>query len=447
MKREQILTMIKNAGIVGAGGAGFPAHVKLAATADTIVVNGAECEPLLRVDQQLMEQMAAQLITGLMAVIEVTGAQEGLIALKSKYKQAISALEGQIEGKPIRIKILGDFYPAGDEHVTVHEATGRVVPQGGIPLKVNCIVTNVETLINVAEALAGNPVTHTFVTITGEVSQPITVRLPIGTSVAEALTLAGVSNVSDMAVIDGGPMMGKFVTDLNQPITKTTKGLIVLPLQHRLVRRRLTPLDRIMRQAKTACMQCRQCTDLCPRYLLGHRLEPHRIMQAVKYLQLMDEVMKMAFACSECGVCEQYACIMGLSPREVNAFLKRELGKAGIKPNAAPVSQIKHAMQPHRKIPVKRLISRLGLVPYDRYAPLKLDHYDVREVRILLKQHVGAASQPQVREGQEVKQGEMIASIPDNALGANIHASIDGVVAAVGDMAIVISAREGGGQL
>ena len=107
-------------------------NMKLAATADTIVVNGAECEPLLRVDQQLMEQLTEKMITGLLAAIEVTGAKEALIALKGKYKQAISALEKQIAGKPIKIKILDDFYPAGDEHVTVYEATGRLVPQGGI---------------------------------------------------------------------------------------------------------------------------------------------------------------------------------------------------------------------------------------------------------------------------------------------------------------------------
>ena len=444
---DQVLAIIKAAGIVGAGGAGFPAHVKLASAADTIVVNGAECEPLLRVDQQLMEQLADKMVVGLMAAIEVTGAQEGLIALKSKYKQAISALETQIVGKPIKIKILGDFYPAGDEHVTVHEATGRLVPQGGIPLKVNCIVINVETLVNIAQALEGKPVTHTFVTITGEVPEPMTIKLPVGTSVREALALAGRNDLTGMAVIDGGPMMGKFVNDFEQPITKTTKGLIVLPQSHSLVRKRVMPLERIMKQAKTACMQCRYCTDLCPRYLLGHRLEPHKIMQAVRYLNVTDDVMKMAFACSECGICEQYACIMGLSPREVNAFLKKELGKAGVKPDAAPPSQALHSMQPGRKIPVKRLIARLGLGRYDRYAPLKMDDYAVKAVQIMLKQHVGAPSQPLVREGQYVRQGELIATTADKALGANIHASIDGVVTTVSDTMIAINAREGSSQL
>ncbi len=445
--RDKILAAVKEAGIVGAGGAGFPTHVKLASAADTIVVNGAECEPLLRVDQQLMEEMTTQMITGLMATLEVTGAAEGIIALKGKYKKAITALEKSIQGKPLRIKILDDFYPAGDEHVTVFEATGRLVPQGGIPLQVGCVVVNVETLVNIAEALEGKSVTHTFVTLTGDVPTPITVRLPIGMSVEKALAIAGRTELAGMTVIDGGPMMGKFVQQIEQPITKTTKGLIVLPKDQVLARKRLMPLNSILRQAKMACMQCRYCTDLCPRYLLGHKLEPHKIMQAVRYPSLSGDTVKMALACSECGLCEQFACIMGLSPRVVNSFLKQELGKAGIKPGSAPSDQTDNPAQPNRKIPVKRLIARMGLGVYDRAAPLTFDEQNADVVNIMLKQHVGAPAKPVVSEGQEVRQGELIATVPDKALGANMHASITGVVTAISDTMIAIDARKGSGLI
>ena len=124
--------------------------------------------------------------------------------------------------------LLDDFYPAGDEQVTVFEVTGRIVPQGGIPLRVGCVVVNVETLLNVADAMEGKPLTHKYLTITGEVASPCTVRLPVGTPVMEALKLAGVKNTDDLRVIDGGPMMGKLIGNLHQPITKTTKGLIAL---------------------------------------------------------------------------------------------------------------------------------------------------------------------------------------------------------------------------
>jgi len=440
--RDEIFAAVKRAGVIGAGGAGFPTHVKLGSPAAVVVVNGAECEPLLRVDQQLMEMKADRLVAGLSAAVRATGAQEGIIALKGKYKKAIAALKEAIQGHPLRIHIMNDFYPAGDEHVTVNEATGRLVPQGGIPISVQCIVSNVETLLNIADALDGKPVTHTWLTITGEVQTSITIRLPIGMSVAGALSLAGRPDMSGMHVIEGGPMMGKVIDDLERPITKTTKGLIVLPDSHSLMRRRRLPLGTIIRQAQTACMQCRFCTDLCPRYLLGHRIEPHRIMRSVRHMDLDSDVLKMAFACSECGACE-YACIMGLSPRRVNGMLKQELSRAGAKPNPAPEQQVRHQLQPERRIPVKRLIARLGLSAYDRSAPLVADSVVPDRVRIPLKQHVGAPSVPVVAPGQHVRVGDEIGTIPDNALGAAVHASIDGTVIAVADGYIEIVAAGG----
>ena len=436
---QDTISIIKNAGVVGAGGGGFPTHVKVSATVDTVLVNGAECEPLLRVDQQLMDTMASEMVKGLEIVMEATGAQEGIIALKAKYTKAVDALEKVISKKPIKIHILNDFYPAGDEHVTLYEATGRLIPQGGIPLKVNCIVINVETLINVFHASNGKPVTHTYLTVTGEVATPITIKMPIGASVRTALEIAGVKISEKLAVIDGGPMMGSIIEDLDQPITKTTKGLIALTEEHQLIKKRRMSPAKIIRQTKAACVQCRYCTDLCPRYLLGHELEPHKIMRSVRNFENHSEVMKMALICSECGVCEQYACIMQLSPKTVNAMLKQEFWKNGIKGNNPPEAQEINKMREHRKIPTKRLISRLGLVKYDVYAPLIEKEIVVDEVRIKLKQHAGAPSVPIVKKGQAVQLGDMIAQIPENALGANIHASINGTVTEVTDDSIVIT--------
>ena len=305
--REEIIRKVRLAGVVGAGGAGFPTHAKLACGVKTIIVNGAECEPLLRVDQQLMEFSADRMIRGLEAVMEATGATEGIIATKEKYKAGIAALKKQTHGGRIRLHLLPDFYPAGDEHVIVNEVIGRLVPQGGIPLQVDCVVCNVETLVNVAEALDGNPVTHKYLTVTGEVPSPYTCLLAIGTSVAEAVALAGRKDLSDMRIIDGGAMMGKMVAGPNDPITKTTKGLIVLPADHPLIRKRTQSSAKIVRQTQSACIQCRYCTDLCPRFLLGHNLEPHRIMRAVRNMQVNEAVLKMALTCTECGICEQYA--------------------------------------------------------------------------------------------------------------------------------------------
>lgn len=440
--REEILRKVKEAGVVGAGGAGFPTYAKLADGVETIIVNGAECEPLLRVDQQLMEFQGCRMLLGLEAVMDATGAKEGIVATKAKYKSCIGALNKALPGARVRLHLLDDFYPAGDEHVTVREVTGRIVPQGGIPLRVGCVVVNVETLLNVADALEGKPVTHKYLTVTGEVEKPCTVRLPVGTSVAEALSLAGITNAADLRVIDGGPMMGKLVLDLQQPVTKTTKGLIALPSDHPVIRKRTQSCERIIRQAKSACIQCRYCTDLCPRFLLGHKLEPHRIMRAIRNSELSPEVLKMAFTCTECGVCEQYACFMDLSPRTINAMLKQELSRQGIKPDPPPTEQHVDPMQEHRKIPVKRLVARLGLNRYDKAAPLCDREFAVEEVRIPLKQHVGAAGKAVVKVGQTVRLGEIIAAAPADGLGANIHASISGTVIEVSDR-VVLAAPKG----
>ncbi len=441
----ETVNAVMQAGVVGAGGAGFPTHVKISAAVDTVIVNGAECEPLLRVDQQLMATEAEKVIKGLEAVMEATGAATGIIALKSKYKAACDTLEQLTTGKNIRLFKLGDFFPAGDEQVLVYEVTGRVVPEGGIPLKAGCVVSNVETMLNVANALDGIPVTDTYVTITGEVSQPLTLKLPVGTPVLEALALAGVRDTGNIAVIDGGPMMGQVLEDLSVPVTKVSKGFIVLPAEHPLVKNKTLSMQDIIRRSKSVCIQCRMCSDMCPRALLGHSLSPHLIMRGLNYLQAGSDTMKSALLCCECGVCELFACPMLLSPKQVNAAFKKELSGQGLKPEPPvgekPVSQFRD----YRKVPSKRLIARLGLSRYDVPAPLTDTTYSPRAVYLPLRQHIGAPAIPTVEPGQRVVKGELIAGIPEGALGANIHASISGTVRQVSDFIEIRADRERGG--
>ena len=155
---NEISAKVRAAGVVGGGGAGFPTHVKLEAKAEIFIVNGAECEPLLRVDQQLMAQRAEELMRGLRYGMEATGAQEGIIALKAKYKPAIAALEPLLPAN-VRLHYLKDVYPAGDEVITIWMATGRRVPPARRPGDVGVAVNNVMTLINVARAVdEGAPV-------------------------------------------------------------------------------------------------------------------------------------------------------------------------------------------------------------------------------------------------------------------------------------------------
>ena len=443
---EGALEKIKDAGVVGAGGAGFPTHVKVAAGAEYAIINGAECEPLVKVDQQLMAVYAERVIEGLDIVMRLTGAANGIIALKNKYKEAIASLQKNIKGKPIKLFILQDFYPAGDEQVLVYEILNRIVPAGEIPLKVGCVVTNVETAINIAGAIKGMPVTDTYLTIAGAVPNPITIKAPIGTPVGEVIALSGRNNLEGLAVIAGGPMMGSIVEDFSQPVTKTTKALLVIPANHPLNNKRTIPFKYVLKQIKSACIQCRRCTDLCPRNLIGHQIEPHLIMRNLNFAQSDADVFKMSFLCSECGACEQYACPNILSPRRVNATIKKELAQKGLKPNNPVDLPVANPMREYRRIPIKRLKMQLGINDFDCPAPLTNHEYKPGLVKIPLVMHIGRPGVPIVEVGQSIEKGALIACAPDNALGANIHASISGTVVEIAEH-IAIACGERGEKL
>lgn len=430
--RDEIVAAVKASGVVGAGGAGFPTHIKINASVDTVIANGAECEPLLRAHQHIMATESMKMVLGLKTVMLATGARKGYIGLKRKYEEATNNLRAAIKQmgeEEIELFFLPDIYPAGDEQVLVHEVTGKIVPEGGIPLHVGVVVANVETLVNVANALEGKGVTDKYVTVGGAVGHPVTVKVPIGMKVQDLIALAGGSLVHPYAIIDGGPMMGKLI-ELDAPVTKTTGGILVLPIDHSLIVQKNTTWQMIANRAKSVCCNCLACTEACPRHLLGHSLEPHRIMQAIGRGQIGEsEIFSRAFLCSECGACDTYGCTMGLSPRRVNAELKKQLAKAGIKnPHHNKPEQV-HGSREYRLIPTKRLTARLGISQYDVKAPLSKKEIHVEEVRLPLSQHIGAPAEAIVKVGDKVVKGELIAKIPEGAaVGANLHASISGQI-------------------
>ncbi|TGE35420.1 electron transport complex protein RnfC [Desulfosporosinus fructosivorans] len=436
-----ISTKVREAGVVGAGGAGFPTHVKLAAQAEIVIVNGAECEPLLKTDQQLAALYPEQLVKGLSLAMEATGAQQGIIALKTKYKEAIAALEPYLSEHQ-QISIMPDIYPAGDEVITIWLTTGRRVPPGGIPLNIGVVVNNVQTLINVARAVDGEPVTTRTLTVTGAVKNPITVTVPIGTSLREVLDLAGGGRSENLVYINGGPMMGSVITDLSDPVTKTTGGLIALPKEHLLIERKGKTLETILRIAKTVCEQCCFCTELCPRHMIGHELSPHLLIRAVNYKNLgKPSMLTSALTCSECGVCEAYACPVGISPLRVNQALKAELRAKGLKyqgdlGNVDPMAK-------QRLIPTSRLMDRLNIRSLYSEAPLSLERYEPEEVNLRLQQHIGAPAMTIVKVGDVVSLGQVVGEIPEGSLGARVHASLSGIVTQVTAQTITI--RKGGG--
>lgn len=226
---QTIRDRVRAAGVTGAGGAGFPTHVKLQAQVDTFLVNAAECEPMLKVDQQLMALQASRLIRGVQYAMRATGAREGIIALKEKYQTAIKALTPLLT-PAIRLHMLPDVYPAGDEVLTIWLATGRRVPPAALPVSVGVVVNNVQTVLNIARAVEQQyPVTRRTLTVNGAVARPLTLTVPLGMPLREVLAIAGGVTVDNPGFINGGPMMGSLIPSLDAPVTKTTGGLLVLP--------------------------------------------------------------------------------------------------------------------------------------------------------------------------------------------------------------------------
>jgi len=436
---------IKQAGVVGAGGAGFPTHVKLEAVAEVIIANGAECEPLLRVDRQIMEFDAAKVVEGMRLAMETAKAPRGVICLKAKYKQAAASLEQVLAEvqEDITLKCLDNYYPSGDEQALVYEVTGRVVPTGGIPIAAGAVVLNVSTLVNVAKAVAGVPLTHKYVTITGEVKRPVTVEVPIGTSIKKLIEYAeGPKREDGYEAILGGPAMGTVAEDWETPVTKTLGGIIILPKAHSLLQRKLAPLEYQIKLARSVCCQCNQCTMLCPRRTLGLGTAPHLAMRALAYGNGELIAPEAVVSCCECGVCSYFACTMGLAPGRVMARLKGELlGKKVPFEKTESIGVL--AEREFKNLPVGRLISRLGLRDYDCPAPMERKALNVQRVKIPLKQHIGAPSLPCVQVGQKVAFGEQIGQIPDKTLGANVHASIAGRVLSI-DAGCIVIEGEGG---
>ncbi|WP_196210268.1 cobalamin reductase PduS [Citrobacter sp. Res13-Sevr-PEB04-36] len=434
---QTIRERVRAAGVVGAGGAGFPAHVKLQAQVDTFLVNAAECEPMLKVDQQLMSVQAGRLIRGIQYAMKATGSIAGIIALKEKYQKAISALTPLLPAD-IRLHILPDVYPAGDEVLTIWMATGRRVPPAALPVSVGVVVNNVQTVLNIARAVEQQfPVTRRTLTVNGAVARPVTLTVPIGMSLREVLALAGGATVDDPGFINGGPMMGGLITSLDTPVSKTTGGLLVLPKSHALIQRRMQDERTVLSVAKTVCEQCRLCTDLCPRHLIGHELSPHLLVRAVNYQQAATpQLLLTALTCSECNVCESVACPVGISPMRINRMLKRELRALNHR-YEGPLNP-QDEMAKYRLIPVKRLITKLGLSDWYHDAPLDQTDHPTETTTLLLRQHIGASTIPCVQKGERVTRGQCVADVPAGALGAPIHASIDGIVSEITDQSITV---------
>ena len=439
MEITKLQAVLKDAGVVGAGGAGFPTYAKVDKRAKTIILNCVECEPLLKLHRQLLEQYAAEIVQTFHTLGKAVGATDIVIGIKKSYKRTIAALNQYIGEYPeVRLGLLDEVYPGGDEVVLIYEVTGKVIRPGGLPIESGVAVFNVETIYNLYRAMQQDtPNVDKLVTVVGEVNNPITVRVPIGCTMEEVVNLAGGASIEDPVYFVGGPMMGNIGNHFDT-VTKTTNAILVLPENHVIIQRKKGNAVIELKRAAASCCQCSMCTDLCPRHQLGHPIEPNLFMQAAtcKDIQNPDIFLNTMF-CSSCGLCEMYSCMQGLSPRTLIGEYKNGLRKAGMKPPSEPKVRPVEQSRKYRKAPMSRLMARLDLTKYNTNAPLNNDVVPMNKVKIMLSQHIGAPAISSVKKGDIVKVGQVVGK-PAQGLSSTIHASIDGKVMEVTDKYITI---------
>ncbi|MCK4248148.1 MAG: electron transport complex subunit RsxC [Candidatus Omnitrophica bacterium] len=299
LDQKQIRSAIQEAGIVGLGGAAFPAHVKLsppeAKPIDTVILNGCECEPYLTADHRTMLEYPDECIQGLKIIMKAVGAAKGYIGIEMNKPDAIKVMREELgSSDDFNISVIGlkVKYPQGAEKMLIKAVLDRDVPAGGLPMDVGAVVSNAGTAVAVTQAVVqGRALTKRVVTVTGSgIKEPANVLVPIGALFREVIDFCGGLTPEAGKVIMGGPMMGLSQWTLNVPVVKATSGILVL-------NKKEAALDR-----ETACIRCARCVDHCPMNLLP--VELGRIVQGEKWDCLAEYNIK---DCIECGCCA-YIC-------------------------------------------------------------------------------------------------------------------------------------------
>ena len=442
MNLVELQKIVYDAGIVGAGGAGFPTHRKFSENVEQIVVNAAECEPLMMVDHYILEYHFGELVDSLNLLCDVMNAKEAIIGIKGKNIHLLdSGIVKSLKGTRVKIKEIPDIYPAGDEVVLTYETTGKIIPEGAIPVMVGVMVINVETVFNIYKAVnKSEPVIDKYITIGGDVPRDITVKAPVGMKISELLSSVGYGDLTGKAVVNGGPMMGKLVNLETDVVTKTTKGLLVFPQTHSIVQRMKMPVNTAIKRASAACCNCSMCTDMCPRYLLGYNLEVHKTVRVASHGEVQNtEAFLQNALCCGCGICSVIACQQELFPSKLSMEIKDALGKYGLRRQNNVQPDSVREVRTSRLISSNKLIDRLGIRRYVKDKVEKLDAvFSPNTVYIELKQHVGKPASAAVKVGDKVSRGQQVAFTDYDDLGTCMHSSIDGIVKEVTDRFVVI---------
>lgn len=293
LTKEELIKIVQEAGIVGMGGAGFPTHVKLSPPADkkidSIIVNGAECEPYLTSDHRVMLEETNKVVEGLKIVLHMFPEAKGYIGIEDNKKDAIEAMKKAVKGiSNIEVAVLKTKYPQGAEKQLIYSITKRKVPNGGLPADVGCIVQNVETMVAIQRAvLKGKPIMRRIVTVTGgAIKDPKNFNVRIGTSLRELVEAAGGFREEPVKIISGGPMMGIAISSLDMPVTKGTNAILCLTA------------DECEISDEENCIRCGRCVEACPMNLIPSMLNSYSIRGDYDSFEKYYGI-----SCIECGSC------------------------------------------------------------------------------------------------------------------------------------------------
>jgi len=311
---DEIRNIVRNAGIVGMGGAMFPTHVKLSIpkekNVEYVILNGAECEPYLTIDNRIMIERPEDVLFGLKAIMKAVGVEKGFIGIEVNKPEAIAAMEKVTSNEGnIEVKILETKYPQGGEKMLVEAILGREVPAGGLPLDVGVVVNNTSTSVAIADAIQkGIPLIERAVSITGHgIAEPQNLIFRVGTLVNELIEQAGGFAGKPGKVILGGPMMGFAQKQLDIPMVKGSSGILVLTKEE------------VDDYEPSPCIKCARCVDACPVFLM-----PTQLMNYSKN-EMLDELEDyQIMSCIECGSCS-YVC-----PAKIPLVHHLRMGKAQV---------------------------------------------------------------------------------------------------------------------
>ncbi|MBN1233754.1 MAG: 4Fe-4S dicluster domain-containing protein [Candidatus Coatesbacteria bacterium] len=404
---------IQKYGIVGCGGAGFPSHIKLMNEVKTFIINAVECEPLLWTDKYLALNHYEEIINGIDYVIRLKKPEKTILCIKDKFYEYFTELIKRLDN--IEVMRMKDYYPAGDELIIINEALGLTISPGKIPKDYGILVNNIETLFHLGNAASKNrKMTRKYLTVTTKTKSYI-VSTPIGTRFRDVLAKLDIKLKENEILIENGLMTGNSISE-DSFINSTTKALIVYNptrVYNEIVS--FSP-SRQQRRNFTACIQCSRCTDLCPRYLIGHPLKPHRIMRCM----MNDEKKAIDFGlflCSDCGLCEIYACPMGIAPRQIIRKLKNELENKG----TLHENLLKTNTRKFRLVSSKSLYKRLAVTSKKPDSNEVCINPETVRLQIKSKGSLLVSNDEKVTEGQPLWK-------PDNTFNVWINATISGKI-------------------